>query len=287
MPTNRRRPRAGRASARAGLALSLVLALTTAACRGGPFAGPQPSPGSGSPAPSAPATTLDPCGPAPVQLRFSFRPGVSAAERVLIRRAVRLAREYLPIERPSCQEDAVVVHVWTRSAGLVVARAVRESTIEVFTGSPGWVAASPTRRTAVLVHEWLHLVQYREGSWFYLSFIPGWLAEGAAEWVAFRGVSEFGLASFAGIQRAQRAEARLARAPLSSWRPAEPGGYPLAFTGVDFLVTPDRGKAAILRFFQMVGEGVRWQEAFRGQFGMTVERFYREFERYRSRGFRP
>jgi len=65
------------------------------------------------------------------------------------------------------------------------------------------------------------------------------------------------------------------------------GSYAIAFWAIDYL-NPTVGK--LLRFLVRLEQAKlaeSWEDIFLHVFGMRVERFYKGFERFRARGFRP
>jgi hypothetical protein len=243
---------------------------------------PSPSVSSGS-VPAAPAPI---CHSVPISIRFDYRGAVPKAERVEIRKDSELARAYYGVKTDSCIPDKVFTFVYPRLNKRVVALTRGESAIQIFTKTPGWVDAPSASRAVVVLHEWYHIVQARTLT-VHWNEVPTWLIEGTAVWTADKAASDLGFyTSFAIPQSRELRSARDASIPLASWKPFAPGAYPLAFAAVDFLVTPNNGRRRLRTFFESVGRGTRWQEAFQSVFGVAVNKFFAAFSTYRDRGFR-
>ena len=237
---------------------------------------------------------------------FSFRTGVSAADRRFVRKTVRQANAFFSIpHEPGFHEAAVYVfgdrdelidHFAYR---MMISPASAERQWEQIGGAalPGWTTMdlsipfpSQDHKREMVFHEWFHVLA------FDLQGIgqepPQWLAEGMAEWAGWQAVARFGTeTSFDQLRAEMRARAQGTTAPLSSMRtwkgfsradPALAGAYATAFWAIEFL---DPTVNQLVRFYQRVGEIMLWKTAFRDVFGISVDRFYKGFERFRSRGF--
>ena len=88
-------------------------------------------------------------------------------------------------------------------------------------------------------------------------------------------------------------QARETTAPLQSTetynglKAADGVGYPLGFMATDFLVDNFGGLPALVSFYDAIGPGTTWQDAFWSTFGLSVDEFYAEFEAYRLENFPP
>ena len=66
--------------------------------------------------------------------------------------------------------------------------------------------------------------------------------------------------------------------------------YPLGFMAVDFLVDNFGDLSALpalVSFYDEIGPGTTWQDAFWSTFGISIDEFYAEFEAYRHEHFPP
>ena len=63
--------------------------------------------------------------------------------------------------------------------------------------------------------------------------------------------------------------------------------YSLGFLALEFAVLNDDDSAikSIVEFWQQVGVGVEWHDAFEKSFSQDVESFYSSFQQHRSAGF--
>ena len=110
-----------------------------------------------------------------------------------------------------------------------------------------------------------------------------WLTEGGAMDFAWRALVHAGLTSEAATGRAIRRSGALDGqvGPLRRYE-TESGAdpeyflWPLAVR--DLLRRAPGGPLAMLRFCEAVGRGTPWRTAFAAAFGLSVGRFYREFE---------
>lgn len=225
------------------------------------------------------------CVSIPIGVSFDFDGPVPLSDRTEIRRASLKARVYYHVSTSSCAQERVVVFAHERSNRKAIALTHGWNSIEVFTKSPSWLAASTTDRMVVMLHEWYHVLQARVASSGF-SEVPAWIIEGSAEWSARRAATDLGLfATFDGPRATELGLARFATVSLAHWKRFVPNAYPLAFAAVDFLVTPRDGRQRLLRFFRLVGERFEWAAAFRRAFGITARQFMVAFAAYRSRGF--
>jgi hypothetical protein len=243
-----------------------------------------PTPASSPTEPNA--SSSNPCGPIPVEIDFDLERAVPASERTEIRKASFTARKYFRINTTSCAREKVFVYAFAREDPHAVAVTHGKSSIEFFTKTPGWLGASSSTHTVVVLHEWYHVLQARL-AWAPSYSTPTWLVEGSAEWSADRAATDLGVYdSFDTPRSEQLAYARYATTlSLGNWKRFVPGAYPLAFAAVDFVVTPKNGRAKLYKFFELVGGGSSWKVAFRQVFGMTVGKFSAAFAAYRERGF--
>ena len=139
-------------------------------------------------------------------------------------------------------------------------------------------------------HEYFHVLQdalARRGSG------PAWLVEGSASWAAviYRGVTsrELTLPERLDLELGSSISSTI-RADLPALMDLERGvtfysyggaGYHLGFVAADWLVDHS-SEQALFDFYSALGPGRSWRRAFESAFGVAVDDFYGEFERYRA-----
>lgn len=164
--------------------------------------------------------------------------------------------------------------------------------IQIFLASDCWAPLTEVQRRGVLVHEAFHTLQHQFLRDAYA--LPRWLMEGSAEYASFDVLNDWGLLDPVSSRSALIAGAAAVSAPLKQlaelrgWNAADEYGrqYNLSTLAVEQLV---RGKgwkqvALFLRDIQ-TSEVSNWRRSFEKVFGRSIQRFYREFETQRERGF--
>ena len=279
-----------------------VIAL--AACSGSPtttHSGPSPTPSlSASPSdpPSVsptPSSTDQRCGYriSSFDLSFQAQHGVPKAALRDVRRGSEIARDAFNVEVPICEPGKVRVQVLNRVKGAVAGQTRVENApnfqIEIFARG-AFARTPPSFRPVVLIHEWYHVLEFAfidcgKECLPLVHRVPDWLIEGAAveESLSAAADRHIGFYSFFRIgQIAQADRVKRDLEDLSSIRLPE---YGLAFAAVELLVAR-HGHDALEAFWERTGATGDWERAFRRVFGEGVERYYREFDAYRSNGFR-
>ncbi len=158
-----------------------------------------------------------------------------------------------------------------------------------------------TELRKVVVHEMFHILQ-AEVNWpgqggnpsGTSRELPGvrWLAEGTAEYMAIRALSDAGFYNFDAVRsNAQRSVCSTSLPPLSSmedlnafYLQASSGSYTLAWLGVNDLLTA--GNPSRLRLYWEAASTAPWQDAFVPAFGISLSDFYRRSEEKRTEGCR-
>jgi len=156
-----------------------------------------------------------------------------------------------------------------------------------------WLLVPPgfgadTNLAKIVVHEAFHDLQYTllagraPGD---PAVAPAWLGEGSAEYIAYRAIAEYRLDTLENIRRAWIARVKSSPAPLRALETyagfaPQNSPYPLSALAIDRL-TQTGGEALLVAYFETVGRGASWPDAFRTVFGKSVEAFYDEFETYR------
>ncbi len=164
----------------------------------------------------------------------------------------------------------------------------------IWIGPPWFQGAvhSPTDATKVAVHEVVHVLQYELAGQGALNSGPDdvpragprWLSEGVAELTAYQAIAENGLMRIEDVRARWRGTTKnLSATPLRALevlRGRPPGVYDMYALAVDFLVT-GRNRGDLLTYFETLGRGTPWRDAFAATFGRSVDAFYDAFETYR------
>lgn len=165
--------------------------------------------------------------------------------------------------------------------------------------------ADPSRLTKTCAHEYFHLVQNKLTNGNLIGAAdnevprggPRWLIEGAAEYVGGLAADAAGALGYVSYRNSNRAGAVNVTLPLSDMEVLAGisvgggAGYNLAFLACDFLA-PETGPRfpsvqSLVRFWELVGRGSSWPQAFQVAFNRSVADFYVQFEQYRLASFRP
>jgi len=223
------------------------------------------------------------------KITFSIGEGVSAEDEVIVREGIALGQAYIDETLAPFPKSKITVNVRhtrdTTSTGAVAFSA--GSYIVVFTREPGWKSIAPFDRVHVVVHEYIH--SWQRATAGRDSDAPLWLIEGSAEYLSFDAVARDTL-----VRRQEVIDAQtwaVLNAPEMATleqledRDAYYGEtgpvYSLAFLAVTQLARKG-GPAAVSQFFEAMGDGDSWQEAFATAFGQDVDSFYASFERARA-----
>jgi hypothetical protein len=165
---------------------------------------------------------------------------------------------------------------------------------------PGWFlqlsGGGYGSRLKIAAHEAFHLLQYEvapENLWFggiddVRPLGPWWLLEGAPEYFGSLAIVEEGVFSLTNVYGQWEQTARSSPATLRSLETFRgqlntPGAYDIYALAVRQLVR-DRDPKLVMTYFEAVGRGASWPNAFLAAFGRTVDAFYAEFESYRRGG---
>lgn len=130
-------------------------------------------------------------------------------------------------------------------------------------------------------HEVFHIVQVKSGCGCRIG--PMWLWEGFPKLFAWMALDYAGLYDFAGarddiLQQSWSVRERLELLSDSSEFRRTENSYALAFEATYFL--SGDSPLSLINFWDAVGRGTSWQQAFSDEFGITLKRFYEEFEAY-------
>jgi hypothetical protein len=276
----------------------------------GPPQAPPASPPTAPPPPQPPPAPPPLVGPG-LSATYLFGAEVSPEHRELLRSALdvgaRYIREALGREVPLTTiyahtdlEAMIATSARTKPRSLADARALwgggtqfGEADYRVLWIGPPWFTSPEPNRSKIAIHEVVHVLQSEQAGPGALGSSddeipragPRWLFEGHAEWTAYQGVARIGLL---GIDRARAqwmsTTKALASTPLSALevRAARPdGAYDIYALAVDFLLR-GRDPASLSAYFESIGRGTPWRNAFSATFGLSLESFYAEFAAYRQ-----
>jgi hypothetical protein len=224
------------------------------------------------------------------ELTFSIGDDVSPEDEVMVREGALLARDYVAATLSPLRSEEIIINVRNSrdTTGGHAAAFSGGDYIVVFTRSAGWRSIAPFDRIHVVVHEYIHSWQASlagdEGS-----RAPLWLIEGTAEYLAYDAVAQEGFVREREVTDAH-AWSVLDAPEMSELQDlegrdafyGEPGPvYSLAYLAVADLVG-DGSPADIDRFFELMGSGEPWPDAFATAFGQDVDAFYSSFARARQ-----
>ncbi|MEX2459182.1 MAG: hypothetical protein WD770_09365 [Actinomycetota bacterium] len=250
----------------------------------------------------APGPEPPTCNARPVNLAFQFDPATTDGDRALMREALKLARSYFPLrfprfvrysyagERYICFPDHHIEPVKTTAeipphTGIAFYRPGEGITVYIATSY--WRNATESYRYTVMFHEAYHWYQelaskseqtlngFRRTN-------PLWLIEGTAEWFGHEAAVHFGFYPSMDDARAYEASRlRHGAKELKSFEMRDrPSGdaYALFFTAVDRLIRDHGGIGALRRYWAFEDDDVDWRVVFRESFGISVAKFYGEFD---------
>ncbi len=152
-------------------------------------------------------------------------------------------------------------------------------------------------RRETLFHEYFHTVQTWQAEVRFQSeepaersFVPRWIVEGCAEYLAIKTGGRRGF-SDAKLERAYvLGEAAQTQEPLSAFETRGQAGfigggseaYTVGWLGCERLDTSFGEEAVAHRFWLSMAKQRDWQKAFSEAFGITPAAFYKDFEAWRA-----
>ena len=141
-------------------------------------------------------------------------------------------------------------------------------------------------RPHISAHEYVHAYQFDNGCGALFSPItPRWFKEGEAEWLSYKAMKEAGLLPLFSIQQMILPDAKQVSGSLQSlekdWMNFST--YPLFTVAIDYLMK-DRPIKTLDDFCVNLanGKGMGIPKAFETAFGISLDKFYEEFESYRK-----
>ena len=168
----------------------------------------------------------------------------------------------------------------------------------VLNTSAGDYSSTPSiNRRKIWAHEMFHIYQYGM-SGLTLSRSedtvpdagPRWLAEGAAEFLAWQAIDALEPGSYVVKRNKNAARSRSVATRLNEtetqtcFSSLRGHAYPYAFLAVELLAA-QTGIRSLIDYFSSLHPGTSWQMEFQSHFGMTVGEFYGLFEAHRAAGF--
>lgn len=258
-------------------------------------------------APPTPAPTTPPA-PLPVQATFVADSEVSADDVARVSDALAVANGYfhtklareLPAVTVSVYADleklarayAAVAQIgledarrlWSSGAVAVA----RPRHLFVYVGGETWRVIRRGGRLKIIAHEAFHILQSelagRDAA--APSTGPAWLTEGSADLVATEILSVNRLVQLEDAIAAWHSDARPGSPPLAdleSYAAFVPENHPFGVSALaaDRLVQGGIGDTAFIAFYETVGRGTPWRDAFKAAFLRSLEAFYGDFEAYR------
>lgn len=141
-------------------------------------------------------------------------------------------------------------------------------------------------RPHISAHEYVHAYQFDNGcGTMFPPIAPRWFKEGEAEWLSYKAMKEAGLLPLFSIQQMVLPNAKQVSGSLKSlemdWMNFS--SYPLFTVAIDYLMK-DRPIKTLDDFCVNLadGKGMGIPKAFDTAFGISLEKFYEEFESYRK-----
>jgi len=232
---------------------------------------------------------------------YVFGPGVGAAEQQRIRGALedagaytraRLGYDFAQFRADVFADLDTQVDEFLLATGqlpAIRAQVLAEWAARNPGGAPGTAQrgyllvciCDAAMRPFTAAHEFFHVLQLELSP---AQLGPVWLFEGVAEYLSLR-VAEASSWATEGGPPSIDAQARLAAATSALLRSMETRhgfesvgiGYAAGVAAVK-LLADSAGEASLIRFFELLGRGGAWEDAFRDAFGRSAGRFYAEYE---------
>ena len=144
-------------------------------------------------------------------------------------------------------------------------------------------------RTKAAAHEYVHIYQINKGCAKPLRMgeNPRWFLEGEAEWLSYKAVYEAGISPYPSslkqylLYPVRQAGATLK--PLQMYeKESHPGAEYFYFTLALDLLMKNRDIKTLDDFCANIGKGQDVPVAFQNAFGISLDKFYEEFEAYRK-----
>lgn len=143
-------------------------------------------------------------------------------------------------------------------------------------------------RPKIPAHEYVHVYQFQNGCGNVASntnIAPKWFIEGEAEWLSIKVLREAGwLPQQFSTYDIEVRPSRQISGELKSFITPEQASvdkYPLFALAIDYLMK-SRDIKTLDNFCENIGNGQNAQTAFQNAFGISLDKFYEDFESYRK-----
>lgn len=243
-------------------------------------------------------------------VNFKYDQTLAPDQRALIEQGIGLGRRYYgDVPRIFVYTSPTSVSLCDNYKGLTarsacpdmesfIAYAVPYGGIFVLTAVDNWRQVPNPLKIHVVIHEYVHLVQYHlaypAGGGFIGNFGPLWLDEGSADLLAehvleSERLHDYNTFAFGALIGARKVSAPLSQLETKAGASLAGKGseYSLGFKAVEYLEKDFGGRQAILKFFASLNRGDTWKGAFVNAFGISANEFYDRFEEYRGGKFPP
>jgi len=214
-----------------------------------------------------------------------IEPGVSQEDVAYAQEGVALARAYLNDTGFGAPESYL----------LVILRKTIDPTIDdyfgfyvnqivvVITGTSEWVRLSPLERIQIVAHEYVHAAEF-QGIALDRPDIPRWLIEGIAQYLSYSALVEAGLVERQDVREYHQWAVgsfpqlglRHLERPYAFY--TDPVAYNRSYLGIEQLMHRVHIDDLAL-YFNRLRTGYGAEMAFEKTFGVTIEEFYRDFDR--------
>jgi hypothetical protein len=223
-------------------------------------------------------------------ITFSIPDSISAEDENYVREGIRLAEDYLEANLKETVSSTIVVNVRATEFSLnpgVIGMSEQSSMI-VFTGSDGWLAAPPFSRVHAAMHEFIHVYQH-DRLQSKEERVPAWFIEGSAEYLSYDALIEKGLVTRSAADAYRYFDLGIDSSlgelesyeGLGAFQESTGPTYDLAYLAVEQLALSS-GPKAIGEFIDGVSIGLPMKDAFAQAFGTSIDDFYAEFEAARE-----
>jgi hypothetical protein len=167
----------------------------------------------------------------------------------------------------------------------------------IYWGAPDWQGGDAASKQKIIAHELFHVLQYQADRLIHAGETPFdqirptgpvWLDEGAPEMIGFRVMADRLLGNYAVALGNQIVVTKQIGTPLNQLERLSQTSissvYSLFALSVDHLVKATAaGVPALATYYQALGAGAAWPDAFKEAFGMNVADYYANFADYRSK----
>jgi hypothetical protein len=165
----------------------------------------------------------------------------------------------------------------------------------LYWAAPSWQYGAGSNQK-IIAHELFHVLQYQTDHLVHAGGTPVdqirptgpvWFDEGAPEMIGYRVTADRLLESYANSLSGLVAVTKQIAAPLDQLERLSqtniPGVYSLFAVSIDHLVkVVPGGLRTLAAYYQALGAGAAWPDAFQQAFGMTVADYYVNFAGYRA-----